>query len=241
MRASGFPDRRTRRIRAIRAFPAGLAALALAAGACATRHVTLPADPGVTLAAHRDTDGFVIDRLPDGATGLLVPRGRFHADNAPDLTLKVRGEARAALWMIGASRVLVREGPSTTAPRVGEVLSTWDGRAIRLTLYGRDGGLLRTDVFVRADAGRGAPTLARDEPDATDLAGTYRATVRDAHDAAVGWMRVQIGSTERGFRIYDAVFPNAVDGSLAAGAAVALDAEIGWLEGHAERDTAAPR
>src|SRR5439155_23901657 len=94
LQASGFPDRRTRRIPAMRAIPGGLAALALAAGACATRHVSLPADPGVTLAAHRDADGFVIDRLPDGATGLLVPPGRFHAGNAPDLTLEVRGEPR---------------------------------------------------------------------------------------------------------------------------------------------------
>jgi len=225
----------------MRAIPGGLAALALAAGACATRHVSLPADPGVTLAAHRDADGFVIDRLPDGATGLLVPPGRFHAGNAPDLTLEVRGEPRAALWMIGASRVLVREGPSTTTPRVGEVLSTWDGRAIRLTLYGRDGAPLRTDVFARADDGRGAPALAREEPGAIDLSGTYRAAIRDAHDTSVGWMRVQIRPAERASRIYDAVFPTAVDGALATGAAVALDAEVGWLEDHRERDPSGAR
>src|ERR1051326_7317965 len=171
LRASAFPDRRTRRIRAMRAISGRLAALALAAGAGATRHVTLPAEPDVTLAAHRDHDGLVIDRLPDGATGLLVLAGRFHAGDAPDLTLEARGERRAALWMIGTSRVLVRESASTSAPRIGEVLSTWDGHAIRLTIYARDGSALRTDVFLRSDDGRGAPVLARGGPGATDRSG----------------------------------------------------------------------
>jgi len=210
------------------ALPRRLAALALAAAACGARHVTLPAEPDVTLAAHRDPDGFVIDRLPDGATGLLVRPGRFHSGEAPDLTLRVRDEPRGGLWVIGHSRVLVREGPSTSAPRIGEVMSTWDGRAIRLTLYGRDASPLRTDVFTRADDGPGAPSLARDEP-GTAPRGTYRAAVRDAGEAAVGWMRVQIPSTDGAPRVYDAVFPRTVDGALAAGAAVALDAEIDWL------------
>jgi hypothetical protein len=231
LRPPVFPDRRTRRIRSMRLISSGLA-LALAAGACASRHTTLPAEPGVTLAAHRDGDGFVIDRLPDGATGLLVARGRLHAEDAPDLTLEVRGERRAGLWMVGASRVLVREDASTRAPRIGEVLSTWDGRAIRLAIYDRDGSMLRTDVFRRSDGGPGAPVLAREEPRATELEGTYRAAVRDAHETAVGWMRVQIRPTEDTSRIYDAVFPTAVDGALAAGAVAALDTEVTWLEDH---------
>jgi hypothetical protein len=221
----------------LRAIPGGLAVLALAASGCATRHTTLSAEPGVTLAVHRDVDGLVIDRLPDGASGLLVRRGRLHADDAPDLALEVRGERRAGIWMVGASRVLVREETSNRAPRIGEVLSTWDGRAIRLAIYDRDGATLRTDVFLRADDGRGARALAREDPPATDLEGTYRAAVRDAHDTTVGWMRVQIRPTEHTSRIYDAVLPTAVDGALAAGAVAALDTEVTWLEEHSGPDT----
>ena len=236
MRPPVFPDRRTRRIRSMRLISSGLA-LALVAGACASRHTTLPAEPGVTLAAHRDGDAFVIDRLPDGETGLLVARGRLHGEDAPELTLKVAGERRAGLWMVGASRVLVRTEASTRAPRIGEVLSSWDGRAIRLAIYDdRDGSTLRTDVFLRSDGGPGAPALAREDPRATELEGTYRAAVRDAHETPVGWMRVQIRPTEHTSRIYDAVFPTAVEGALAAGAVAALDTEVTWLEDHSRPD-----
>src|SRR5207247_5057545 len=51
----------------------------------------------------------------------------------------------------------------------------------------------------------------------------------------------QIRPAERASRIYDAVFPTAVDGALATGAAVALDAEVGWLEDHRERDPSGAR
>ena len=49
-------------------------------------------------------------------------------------------------------------------------------------------------------------------------------------------MRAQIRPAERTSRIYDAVFPATVDGALAAGAAVALDTEVGWLEDHSGPD-----
>jgi hypothetical protein len=217
----------------MRIVPRGLAALVLAAAACGARHATLPAEPDVTLAAHRDPEGLVVDRLPDGTSGLVVARGRFHADDAPALTLEVGRQRRVGLWIIGHSRVLVRDGTSATATRIGEVMSTWDDRAIRLTLYRGDGSALRTDVFQRADDGRGTRVLAREDAGAMDVDGTYRAAVRDAGEAAVGWMRVQIRPAERASRIYDAVFPPSVDGALAAGAAVALDAEIDWLENQA--------
>ena len=210
----------------MRAIARVAAALLLGAAACSARHTTLPPEPGVTLAAHRDADDLVIDRLPDGASGVLVRRGRLHAEGAPELALQVAGETRAGIWIVGRSRVLVREGPSNRAPLLGEVLSDWDGRAIRLTLYGRDRVPLRTDVFQHTDREPGAAALALDESGDTDLQGSYRATVRDAHEASVGWMRVQIRPTEGVSRLYDAVLPPAVDGALAAGAAVALDAEV---------------
>jgi hypothetical protein len=129
------------------------------------------------------------------------------------------------LWLVGRSRVLVRDDPSSRAPRVAEVLVDWDDGAVRLQLWTRDGSTLWTETFRREDealltrAGAGG-----------GVRGTYRATVRDGAGAAVGWMRAQI-APER--RAYDAVFPARVEDGLAAAASIALDAEIGWLEEHA--------
>ena len=204
--------------------PALLALVAtLGAGACARPPGALPVDPGVTFAAHRDGERIVVDRLRAGGNGVLDPPGRFHGENPPDFVLRVDDETRAALWVFGRSRVLARAEASSVAPRSGEVLSRWDGGAIRLTLFARDGKALTTDAFVRED---GRP-LARDAA-TTEMGGAYRAALRDASGADVGWLRVE---TAR--RSYDGVFPPAVEDSIAAAAAVALDAEVTWLADHA--------
>jgi hypothetical protein len=199
------------------------------AAACARAPGTFPVETGVTFALHAEHGAFVVDRMRDGATGVLAAPGWLPTPNAPALVLRTDGDVRAALWRVGQSRVLVREGESTLAPRTGEVLSSWEDGAVRLALWARDGATLRTDTF-RREQGTGPPLLSRDARIPIGVGGTYRATVRDAGDAAVGWMRAQIGEASRA---YDAVLPRAVDDGLAAAAAVALDAEIGWIEEHA--------
>ncbi len=214
--------------------PSRLAWIALVGAGCSGVHATLPAAPGVSFAAHRDGEELVVDRVPEGGAPVLARPGRVRPPGAPDLVLRADGETRGALWIVGHSRVLVRDAASTIAPRAGEVLSTWDGGAIRLVLYTRDARTLRTDVFARADAlERSPPPLSRDVRGAEGPSpGTYRADIRDAGDTPVGWMRVQIGGREDGPRIYDAVLPPGVDGALAAAAAIALDEEITWIAGH---------
>ena len=213
-----------------------LVALLLGAAAC-VRSAGRPVDAEVTFATRPEHGGFTIDRLHDGATGVLTPRGWFRMPDAPTFVLRSDGEDRAALWLVGRSRVLVRSERSTIAPRTGEVLSTWDDGAIRLDLWSRDGSTLRTDTFVRDGDGSRPATLGRAAGARTDLRGTYRATVRDGQGAAVGWIRVRIGRDGDAARAYDARLPAGVEDGLAAAAAVALDREIGWIEEHVADDS----
>jgi hypothetical protein len=197
----------------------------LATSACTRPPARLPAEPLVTFAAHRDGGGFVVDRMRVGMTGVLEsPRRLLHDIDSPDYFFRVDGEPRAALWLIGRSRVLVRESASTIAPRRGDVLSEWDKGAIRLTLFCPDRVVFQTDPFVSRD---GRP-LARmvTQPGNTPADDVFRAPVRDRLGVEVGWLRV------RSPRVYDAVLPPAVDDDLAAAAAVALDTEVAWLAEH---------
>jgi hypothetical protein len=209
-----------------------LALAVLAAGACARSRTTLPVEPGATFAIHPERDGFVVDRMRDGGTGVLEEPGWLHDPSGPSFILRSGADIRAALWLVGRSRVLVREDPSTLAPRTGEVLVSWADGAARLTLWARDGSTLQTDTFGREDAGTAPALLSRDRV-AAGVAGTYRAVVRDAGGTAVGWMRVRIPPDPHEARSYDAAFPARVDDGLAAAASVALDTEVGWLEEHA--------
>jgi len=201
----------------------GLLVLAVAAAACRAPRSALPVDPGVTFAAHRDGDGFVVDRTRAGETGVVAARGRLHDPDAPNFVLRVGGEARTGLWIVGRTRVLARDSTDNRAPRVGEVLSAWENGAIRLTLYPPSGTPLETDTF-RTKDGR---VLAR----STDANGTYRATLRDANGTEVGWLRVDAGAADSR-RAYDAVLPERVDDALAAAATAALDTELDWIAEH---------
>jgi len=209
-----------------------LALAVLAAGACARSRTTLPVEPGASFAIHPERDGFVVDRMRDGGTGVLEEPGWLHDPSGPSLILRSGTEVRAALWLVGRSRVLVREDPSTRAPRTGEVLVSWADGAARLTLWVRDGSTLQTDTFGREDP-RAAPALLSRERAPSGVDGTYRALVRDAGGTPVGWMRARIPRDPHEVRAYDAAFPARVDDGLAAAASVALDAEIGWIEEHA--------
>jgi hypothetical protein len=146
------------------------------------------------------------------------------------MVLRVGNETRAALWIVGRSRVLVRDDASTIAPRAGEVLSSWDGGALRLTLYPRAGAPLMTDAFAREGL-HGGERLVRAAPRPS---GAYRAPLRDGAGTEVGWLRVELGRSDGVPLVYDAVLPRAVDDGLAAAAAVALDGEVGWIVEHAD-------
>jgi len=200
--------------------------LLIAAGlGCARQDALVAPDPEVTFAAHRSGDRLVLDRLPSGAHATLAPPSWFHDADAPRFVLVAGGETRAGVWIVGRTRVLVRRDDATTSPRTAEVLSEWDEGTIRLTLFQSDGPTLGVDRFVRTRADGGAPLTP-----AAPLHGTYRAVVRDAQGAPVGWLRVRIDPPES--RVYDGVLPAEIGDPLAAAAVVALDGEVAWIEEH---------
>jgi len=201
--------------------------IATAAGLGCVRYDSAVApDPEVTFAAHRAGERLVLDRLPSGTRGALESPGWPHVPDEPTFVLRAGGEVRAALWVVGRSRVLVRRDAETTSPRTAEVLSAWDDGALRLTLFREGGPTLGVDHFARGAGGADAGILTRAAP----LRGTYRATAHDARGAPVGWLRVRVEPPAA--PVYDGVLPDGTGDALAAAAAVALDTEVAWIEQH---------
>ena len=206
-----------------------LIAIAAAVGpGCARPQALLAPEPGVTFAAHHAGDRVTLDRLPSGARGALESPAWPHLPDEPSFVLRAGSETRAALWIVGHSRVLVRRDADTTSPRVAEVLSAWDAGALRLTLFQEDGPTLAVDRFAREQGADPAP-LSRAAP----LGGTYRAATRDAQGAAVGWLRVRVEPPLA--PVYDGVLPDTIGDALAAAVALALDGEVAWIEEHPSR------
>jgi len=207
----------------------------IAAGlGCARYDSPLVPDPEVTFAAHRAGDRLVFDRLPSGARGALEQPSWPHVPDEPTFVLRAGGEVRAALWVVGRSRVLVRRDAETTSSRTAEVLSTWDSGALRLTLFQEGGPTLGVDHFARGE-GAEAALLAHGAP----LRGTYRATAHDARGAPVGWLRVRAEPPVA--PVYDGVLPDPTGDALAAATAVALDGEVTWIEEHPPSGTPGAR
>jgi hypothetical protein len=207
-----------------------LVAAALALGCAGLRH-PLAVDPDARFAAHREHGGLVVDRLGPGRTGELRPAHWVRWPGDPTFVLEADGEQLAALWVAG-QRVLVRRAPTEDAPVVGEVDPAWDEGAIRLVIRAADGSSLRTDPFARQVADTGPAALTRASQTVIDVRGTYQAALRDAKGASVGWLRVRVGPYLPAPRIFEGALPAAVDLALSAAAAVALDAEIDWIEAH---------
>jgi len=189
-------------------------------------------DPDVTFAAHRE-QVLLVDRLPSRHKGELTAPGWLHSPSGPSFVLETDDGTHAGLWVVGASRVLVRRDTSTHAERIGEVLSQWDNNVIHLTIFEGDTARWTTEPFVREERGTGPSGLSRATQTSIDLRGTYRATVYDEHGKAVGWLRVRIGPYQQAGRIYDGMLPDAYADALAAATAVALDGEVTWIEEHA--------
>ncbi|TMA36809.1 MAG: hypothetical protein E6J79_12270 [Deltaproteobacteria bacterium] len=177
---------------------------------------TVPIDTGVNFAAHREHARIVLDRLPDGAGGLVEPPGWFRWGGAPTFVLTRDGQTVAGLWLTAPATVRVRGGRSPMSPIVTDVDPSWDDNAISLTLRPAGGALLRTSTFERTVTGGGPPVLSR-------IAQT---------SGEVGWLRVKISPYQESARIYDGVLPGDVAPGTAAAIAVALCSEIDWIENH---------
>ena len=208
---------------------AGTAALAIG---CASLRHPVAVDPDANFAAHREHGRLVVDRLGPGRAGELQPPRWVRLPGDPTFVLEADGERIAALWVLG-QRVVVRRAPAEDAPVLGEIDPAWDAGAIRLVIRATDGSSFRTDAFARKVADTGPDALTRASQTVIDVRGTYQAALRDAKGAPVGWLRVRVGPYLPAPRIFEGVVPKAVDPALSAAAAVALDAEIDWIEAHA--------
>src|SRR5262249_24613586 len=149
----------------------------------------------------------------------------------PTFLVRADGDTLAALFLTAPATVDVR--PRGTGALEGSVTPMWDDGAVRLALRRNAEPPLRTDVFARTATGSGPPRLTRGAQTVLDVRGTYRADVRDAGGAAVGWVRVRISPYQAAPRIYDGVLPRTIGEDLVAATAAALDSEVDWIEDHA--------
>ncbi len=192
--------------------------------------VALPAselDPGATFAAHQVHNGFFIDRLRGGGTGIVEPARWISWPGSPQFRVRTEAATLGDLWLVAPARVEVRESaPPRTA---GNVEPAWDNGAIRLTLRPATGGLLRSGLFERI-GGSGYSVLSRNAQTLLDVRGTYRAEILDANDRRVGWWGVHIAEPFEP-RLFEGVVPG-VSLAMEAGVTLALNSEIDWIEDH---------
>jgi hypothetical protein len=144
-----------------------------------------------------------------------------------------RGDV-AAYWIDGNAGTTARAGLSTGDRPLGDVRPTWDDNAIRLQIQPPDGQPLKSDVFARVEEGGGTSVLSRSAQTILDVRGRYRAALRDATGAEVGWLRLRIGPYEPAPRIYEAKLPAGVSDDLAVAAVISLASEIDWIEAHSQ-------
>src|SRR2546428_11666727 len=155
--------------------------------------VALPAselDPGATFAAHQVHNGFFIDRLRGGGTGIVEPARWISWPGSPQFRVRTEAATLGDLWLIAPARVEDRE--SAPARTAGNVEPAWDNGAIRLTLRPATGGLLRSGLFERI-GGRGSSVPIRNPQTPADAPGTYPAEILDPRDSRAGWSGARIG------------------------------------------------
>ena len=188
------------------------------------------ADAPATFAAHDVHGGLAIDRMQGGEPGVATSPGWLSLPGEPALTVPDGKGGKAALWMTAPSTVVVRTGPSSTAPLDGRVNPSWEDDAIRLSIEPAGGPVLKTDVFAREDIGAGPRELTRSALLSSDVQGVYRAMLRTAGGRPVGWLRVRVTTHGSEPIRYEAALPPEVDEGLAVASAEALDGEIDRIQ-----------
>src|SRR5438876_2614912 len=147
--------------------------------------VVLPAselDPGATFAAHQVHNGFRIDRLQGGGTGVVESARWINWPGSPQFRVRAEEAPLGDRWLIAPAHVEVREGG---APHpTGDVEPAWDDGAIRLTLRPASGAPLRSGPFQRI-GGSGYSVLSRNAQKPLDVHGPYPADILDADNRRV--------------------------------------------------------
>jgi len=183
-------------------------------------------DPSATFAAHQIHEGFLIDRLRAGGTGIVEPAPFLHLSGAPEYRVRVDRATVGTVRLLAPAAVELRE---TSLPEPGEVEPAWDDGAIRLTVRADGGRPLRVGPFRRI-GGSGYSVLSRNAQTVLDVRGTYRAPVVDERGVTMGWWEVRIAEPY-GPRLFQGVLPD-VSATEGAGVTVALDSEVDWIVNH---------
>jgi hypothetical protein len=200
--------------------------------ACA-RVRTIPPGPDVAFAMHQENRLFVVDRPLSGTPALVTAAHWLRTPGDPAWALRRDGDTLAAYWIDGNAGTTARVGLRTSDQPLGQVHPSWDDNAIRLHIDPPEGQPIQSDVFVRTDGAGGTSALSRNARTILDVRGRFRATLRDADGAEVGWLRLSIGPYEPAARIYEAALPAGVNERLAIAAVLSLADEIDWIEAHA--------
>lgn len=132
--------------------------------------------------------------------------------------------------------LVIQEGgdwPSGTTGQ-GAVNAYWERGAIRLAFTPADASGFSTDVFERIDGSRTTAVLGPPAETNLDVRGVYRAELRDATGAPVGWLRVSVSPFDVTPRRYDGNVPATLGPQMITAALARLDAEIDWIEGHTQ-------
>jgi hypothetical protein len=116
----------------------------------------------------------------------------------------------------------------------GAVNAYWERGAIRLALTPVDVSGFSSDVFERIDGNRTTAVLGPPAETNLDVRGVYRAELRDATGASVGWLRVSVSPFDVAPRVYDGNVPATITPQVISAALARLDAELDGIEAHAQ-------
>src|SRR5216683_4257914 len=140
---------------------------------------------GATFAAHQVHNGFRIDRLQGGGTGVVESARWITWPGSPQFRVRAEDVPLGDLWLIAPAHVEVRE--RSVPGTVGDVEPAWDDGAIRLTLRPASGAPLRSGLFKRIGG------------------------ILDANNRRVGWWEVYIAEPFEP-RLFEGVVPQGVAG-----------------------------
>jgi len=131
--------------------------------------------------------------------------------------------------------LVIQDGGSWPSGATGQgaVYAYWERGAIRLAFMPADASGFSTDVFERLDGSRTTAVLGPAAETNLDVWGVYRADLRDATGAPVGWLRVSVSPFDVAPRVYDGNVPATLGPQMITAALARLDAEIDGIEAHA--------
>ena len=163
-----------------------------------------------------------------GALAIVV------AGAAPAWAVAVDSQVPFAAYRDGRGLVVKEgDGRGTSGADDGTVEVYRDHGAIRFAFKPVNASAFRTDAFERIDGRHAAPVLGQAVETDLDVRGVYRAELRDASGASVGWLRVSVSPFDLPPRVYEGRVPATLGPRMIRTALAHLDAEIDTIEARA--------